>query len=138
MSHATGDVAPHEVTIVSANAEPLVGLQTYRSGGGVAARCARDLAACSTLMSARTLAVILFPDAYRSDRVVAVLSRLAAEPPERLSVIVTAHPRRFDERTSLPEILIVPRPLWGWRLLDAIRAHAARRESAAKERRRAR
>lgn len=127
--------AAHEVTIVAANAETLDGLQAYLSGAGITARCARDLDACKKVASARTLAVVLFPDDFRWEDVVETLAELTRQHPHALPVLVTAHPQRCEELLSIEELLIVPRPVWGWTILDAIRAHIDRRESEARARR---
>ena len=109
------------VTIVSANPETLDGLQAYLRGAGVAARCARELTACAG-SSRETHAFILFPDDFRWEQVVATLAELAEQRPHALPVLVTAHPQRFGDRVA-GSVLIVPRPAWGWSILDAIRAH---------------
>jgi hypothetical protein len=120
------DDAP-EVTIVSANPETLDGLQTYFRGVGVSARCTRDLVRCA---AAATRALILFPDDFRWEQVVATLAELSAERPDALPVLVTAHPQRF-ERLKMPDgVLLLPRPAWGWTLLDAIRSQLKTSASA--------
>lgn len=122
----TGRAGAHEVTIVSANAETLDGLQAYLSGAGFVARCARDLAACKKTASPRTLAIVVFPDDFRWEEVADALADLAAQHPRALPVLVTAHPQRCEALRSTEELLIVPRPVWGWTILDAIRAHIER------------
>lgn len=124
----TRECAQDQVTIVSRNAETLHGLQTYLHGAGVAARCTSDLDECMTLAPATTLAFVLFPDDFRWEKVIATLADVAARRPEALPVLVTAHPNRFQELTS-EDVLIVPRPVWGWTILDALRAHRERRQS---------
>jgi hypothetical protein len=127
--------AAHEVTIVAANPETLDGLQAYLSGAGIAARCARDLDACKKAASARTLAVVVFPDDFRWEEVVETLAELAEHHPRALPVLVTAHPQRCEELRTVEEVLIVPRPVWGWTILDAIRGRIDRREGDVRARR---
>jgi hypothetical protein len=112
-----------EVTIISRNPETLDGLQGYLHGAGFAVRCTRELVACGKLTSERTLAIILFPDDFRWETVVATLAELR---PQTLPVLVTAHPQRFETLAS-NEVLIVPRPVWGWTILDALRARSEQR-----------
>jgi len=113
------------VTIVSTNRETLDGLQSYLRRAGVGARCTRDLAECTRFASesARNLAVVLFPDDFRRDKVLAALADLAALPRPVLAVLVTAHPRKFEQADG---VMILPRPAWGWSILEAIRAHVTK------------
>jgi DNA-binding response OmpR family regulator len=122
-----------EVTIVSTNPETLDSLRTYLSGAGVQARCTHDLRECASRMTPATLAFVLFPDDFRWEIVVTTLADLAAQRPDALPVLVTAHPQRFERLTSAENVLIVPRPVWGWTILDAIRAHIERQGSRRRE-----
>ena len=69
--------------------------------------------------------VVLFPDDFRPDLVFSALATLRSKRPETLPVIVTKEPKRFESLSS-PENcivpLVIPRPVWGWTILDAIRA----------------
>jgi hypothetical protein len=111
------------VTIVSTNPETLDALQNYLRGTGVAARCTRDLGACLRSAPATTVALVLFPDDFRWEKVVSALADLAAERPKVVPVLVTAQPQRFEDLTLPGRALILPRPAWGWTILDAIRAY---------------
>jgi hypothetical protein len=119
--HSPIEPEPHEVAIVSFNRETLDGLQGYLEGAGLTARCGSSLGACLSLASERTRAVVIFPDDFRWEKVVATLADLAARYPRVLPVLVTAHRQRF-QKLAADEVLIVPRPAWGWTILDAIRA----------------
>lgn len=130
--------ARQEVTIVSRNVETLDGLQAYLRGAGITARSTRALDDCVKLAPATTLAFVLFPDDFPWENVVATLAELAAQRPDALSVLVTAQPNRFEEVAVPERALVVPRPVWGWKILDALRAHHAGRHSPKKERARAR
>lgn len=123
---ATGTRDHDEVTIISGNPETLDGLQGYLQGAGFAVRSTRDVGACATMTSKRTLAIILFPDDFRCEGVVAALAQLEKLRAPALPILVTAHPQRFANLRN-EEVLIVPRPVWGWTILDALRAHSERR-----------
>jgi hypothetical protein len=70
-----------------------------------------------------TVAFVLFPDEFRWEKVISALADLAEQRPKLLPVLVTARPQRFENLTSAPaKTLIVPRPAWGWPILEAIRA----------------
>lgn len=112
-----------EVAIVSENPETLDGLQAYLTAAGVAARCTRDIDDCLRLSPAGTLAVVLFPDDFAWESVLAAVAELRAKRPNALPMLVTAHPKRFEALREADKLLVVPRPVWGWTILDAIRAH---------------
>lgn len=130
MSRST---ARHQVTIVSKNPETRDGLEVYLGRTGVAARSTRALEECLRFAPLTTLAFVLFPDEFRHEDVVATLAALAQKQPAALPVLVTAEPQSF-ERLTVPDVLIVPRPAWGWTILDAIRAHDERRQTKQLER----
>lgn len=112
-----------EVSIVSTNPETLDGLQAYLNAAGVAARCTREIDDCSRLASANTRAFVVFPDDFSRERVVAAIAELTSKRPSALPVLITAHPNRFAELLDADKVLVVARPVWGWTILDAIRAH---------------
>jgi hypothetical protein len=115
-----------EVVIVSNNPETLDGLQSYLRGTGVTARCTRDLVECTTFAPAATSALVLFPDDFIPEKVVALIADLGRARPKAMSLLVTSDPRRFESLTSRHNVLVMPRPVWGWTILDAIRAHLDR------------
>lgn len=132
---ATAERAQSDVTtvsIVATNPETLDGLQSYLRGAGVRARCTRDLAECTRFASESegNLAVVLFPDDFPWERLVAALAELAALRPPVLPVLVTAHPQKFEKVRAAEGVIIMPRPVWGWTILDAIRAQVERQASS--------
>jgi hypothetical protein len=113
-----------QVAIVSANPETLDGLQSYLHGAGVDARGTRRLEDCAELSTPATVAVVLFPDDFSRDKVVTTVVALCARGPTILQVLVTGHPKTFEAvGQGRRNVLVVPRPVWGWTILDAIRAH---------------
>ncbi len=117
-------VGPQQVAIVSANPETLDGLQAYLHGAGVTARGTRRLEDCAELKATATVAVVLFPDDFSSESVMATVIDLGARGPSILRVLVTGHPKTFEALVQgRRNVLVVPRPVWGWTILDAIRAH---------------
>lgn len=118
---ATG---PQQVTIVSASPETLDGLQSYLHSAGVAARGTRRLEDCCDLTVSFTVAVVLFPDDFAWESVAATVADIGARGPGILRVLVTGRPKTFEPLVGdRANLLIVPRPVWGWTILDAIRAH---------------
>jgi hypothetical protein len=117
------------VTIVSANPETLDSLQGYLRDAGISASSRRDLAGTKGMR--RAGAFIIFPDDFAWDQVVAMLAELATRHPEAIPLLVTAHPQRFDGALVLPsDVVILPRPVWAWTILDTLRAHAVKQETS--------
>lgn len=114
---------PIQVTIVAASAETLDGLRAYLSLAGLGARGTRrlgdvHLAPCS--------AVVLFPDEFLLDEVLGELSRLRRDRPGILPLLVTREPERYGEVAQAEgkgrAPIVIPKPAWGWTILDAIRS----------------
>lgn len=116
-----------QVTIIAESAETRDGLTSYLSHAGVGARSSPrlgdiDLEPCT--------AVVLFPDEFSHGEVVRELSRLRRERPRLLPLLVTREPERYlelmepDASPCAP--LVIPKPAWGWTILDAIRAASDR------------
>ncbi|WP_061606893.1 hypothetical protein [Sorangium cellulosum] len=116
---------PRGVVIVSDHAETLDGLQGYLQRAGVTAHVTRHLRAAA-LDGADVAAVVLFPDDYPLAEVEAAVARLLRERPSVLPVLVTRNPRQFETLVSAAGArdipVIIPKPAWGWTILDLIRA----------------
>lgn len=115
------------VTVVADNAETIDGLHSYLSGAGVASHAIRTLYQASAVPLAAT-AIVIFPDELRVADIVTSITALRAARPHLLILLVTSAPHRFraavapDGRSSPP--IVLPKPAFGWTILDAIRAHA--------------
>lgn len=105
------------VMVVSDNPETLDGLARYLNGVGIAVRSTRVLADVSELASQARSAVVVFPDDYPTNTVQAALAGLKQH--DVLTVLVTSDSRNF----SANETVVLPKPAWGWTILDAIREH---------------
>ncbi len=111
---------------MSKNADTLERLRAYVEGAGVATegrRSARNTGA----ITAATSAVVLFPDDFGDAEVVRLIGELRRTRPRVLLVVVTREPKKLEpvlvpDGRSLPP-LVLPRPSFGWSILDAIRAH---------------
>jgi hypothetical protein len=125
MRTRTSPKVARDVTIFSTNAETLDGLEAYLRSVGVQAKGRRTLEDCSDLTSASTLAIVLFPDDFPWETVIATLAELAARCASTLRVLVTGQPQRYERLVEGGvNVIVVPRPVWGWTILDAIRSHA--------------
>lgn len=113
------------VTIVARNGQTLDELQRYLDETGVGADASS--AAEPARVDASSSAVVLFPDDFDPNAARAFVVALRASRPELLIVVVTREPHGLASATapdgrSLPPV-VLPRPSFGWAILDAIRAH---------------
>jgi hypothetical protein len=120
------------VAVVSKNHETHEGLRTYLETAGVDARCLSDVTTCTRDAPAGAVAFVVFPDDFEWEPVAKAIRELLDRRAKALPVVVTAHPKRFDVFGRTSRILVVPRPAWGWTIVDAVRVHA---ESLAGKRR---
>jgi len=118
-------VQPIHVTVVSDNPETLDGLESYLRAAGATVQSTRRLEKCPVMVPAFAAAIVLFPDDFPRDAVFRTLAELHSQRPNALLVLVTSEPKQFQ---GLPSgdgriaPLVVPKPVWGWTILDAIRA----------------
>ena len=114
------------MTIVSANPETLDGFEAYLRRAGFSTNGTRSVDAAPEVTPAACSAIIVFPDDFSEDAVLGALDVLRERRPSTLPVLVTREPKRF-ERVAWPARgpvpVVVPKPVWGWSILDAIRAH---------------
>jgi hypothetical protein len=114
------------VTIVSANAETADGLRSYLCGAGVEATSTAEL---SMPHEGALDAAVYFPDEYGAEEALEVIQKLRRAHSGLLVVIVTRQPHTFvralddDEGGRAP--IVIPKPAWGWTILDAIREQLA-------------
>jgi len=110
------------VTIVAESAETRDGLKSYLAHAGVAAR---GTARLGDIDPEPCTAVVLFPDEFAHGAVVRELSRLRRDRPQLLPLLVTREPERYLELaepdTGPSSPIVIPKPAWGWTILDAIR-----------------
>lgn len=117
------ELKPHAL-IVSRNAVTAKGLRLYLSDHGVASTVADELD--GAIGQEPVTAVVVFPDEFPVPSAAASIGSLARRFSRAWIVVVTRHTARFEEllgeiRTStLGRLLVVPRPVWGWALLDHV------------------
>ena len=115
------------VTVVADNPETLDGLHAYFNGAGVASTGMHELHDVSMVPPAAT-AVVLFPDDFQRGEAEATILSLRRARPKLLIVVVTGAPQHLgaalepDGRSAPP--LVLPKPAFGWTILDAIRGRA--------------
>jgi hypothetical protein len=123
---APGGATPR-VVVVCENPETVDGLQTYFFGVGIPAESARSLEATRSLPK-QTTALVVFPDGFRATEVIERVLALQVKWPRLLQLLITSEPRRFSaalqREGSSASLLVLPRPVFGWTIVDAIRLHA--------------
>jgi len=114
------------VTIISRNEGTLADLATYFETSGVRARAAVAMELRAIDASAR--AVVLFPDDFEASAASLFLTKLRRARPSLLVIVVTREPQRVRGQSfatagrSLP-LVVLPRPSFGWSIVDVIRGH---------------
>ncbi len=68
-------------------------------------------------------ALVIFPDDFAAPFVDRLLAEVTDGTPRILQLIVTRHPQRFTTARGqpLPQRCVLPRPIFGWHILDALR-----------------
>ena len=117
------------VSIVSKNAETVGELRAYFESVGIRACSTRAVRDVDAVAPSEAIAAVIFPDDYGEKEMLELVRALRQKRPRLLALLVTREPNRFRgaiaaDGKSLPP-LVLPRPSFGWEIVDAIRAHAA-------------
>ena len=108
------------LALISADRETLDGVKTYFERAGARVRTTSRLDEAEDA-SAGADVVVFFADDYSPEESDGVLSDLAV----RLLVIVTAESAAFNARreswSRAGRVVVLPRPAWGWVLLETVR-----------------
>lgn len=116
-------VAKLHVTVVANNPQTLDGLHDYFERVGVESSGTRRLQL--PVHENQTTAVVLFPDDYETDDVQRFIGAVRRGHAQLLLVLITSAPQQLgaaiepNESSLLP--LVLPKPAFGWTILDAIR-----------------
>ena len=115
------------VEIVAASRATVDGLAAYLTGAGVAVSTSAHVE--SLVEDERDIdAAVVFPDEIDPAQAADALAALRRVRPRLLLIVVTGAPQRYrpalepDADSRLP--IVLPRPAFGWAILDALRAHA--------------
>jgi len=120
------------VTVVADNPQTLEDLYSYFRQVGVTSNGTRELDSAALVPPGAT-ALVLFPDDYGQADVEAAIRALRRARPKLLIVLVTGAPQHLaaalePDGRSIPP-LILPKPAFGWTILDAIQGRAERSPS---------
>lgn len=120
--------------IVSANAETLDGLHGYLANAGVSSQGAKLEEGTDVDLPERVNAVVLFPDDCAPEAVLPLFERLRTKRPKVFVLVVTRRPQVLGSllrgKDGSAALVILPRPSFGWEIVDAIRAHAGTKKAA--------
>ena len=117
---ASPAASPHAL-IVCRNAGTSAGLRNYFDHAGIRATVT-DLLDVPADRSPFT-AVVMFPDEFPEQGATVGLRMLARKLPHAWIVVVTRHTSRFQALVAIiasKRLFVLPRPVWGWALLDRI------------------
>ena len=125
------DREPTPATLVVCDDDgTLLRLREYLTKAGFSFRGARKLA--DAWRQARSCAsMVLMADDFDTGEVVAGMLGMLARPPKPFVVIVTSARRQLEPIALLEQpgsVVIIPRPAWGWTIVDLLRGRRARSE----------
>ncbi|MEY4547347.1 MAG: hypothetical protein RL685_3542 [Pseudomonadota bacterium] len=110
--------------VVCDDDDTLIRLRDYLVRAGMQTRATRRLSDAWKPSSGE--GVVLLPDDFDTGEVTDGLSRSLAIAPLPFIIIVTAWPRLLEplvESLGNPDsVVLMPKPVWGWTILDLLRA----------------
>ena len=107
-----------DLTLVCRNAETLI--EAYLRRAGVATHNTRRIERLADMVPPSVSAVVIFADDFPFEAVRTAVTVVRSQRPAVLIVIVTEDPGAFATQPS--SVLVLAKPVWGWTILDAIRA----------------
>jgi DNA-binding NtrC family response regulator len=110
------------VGVVADNSETLDGMHSYLQRAGVTSSGTRSLSEVEALASEAS-ALIIFPDEFHTVTISSLVRELLLERPRLFVILVTATPHLFQfARAAEPHaVMVLPKPAFGWTILDALR-----------------
>jgi len=110
-----------KLTLVSSDPDALWGVRDYLTRSGASLSSTSRLEHASEDASDAD-AIVLFADDYPHEAVVSAVAGFSS----RLVVIITGRSNEFDQLRARQDlrtrVIVLPRPTWGWMLLEAVRA----------------
>jgi hypothetical protein len=131
-SGAPPSLEPPAIGIIAKNDRTVTELLHYFAQVGASAKRLPELARWKSHPeeSAGLQAFVIFPDDFEASLITETLTWIAEQAPRLLQLVVTRQPQRFLPTTigpaPPPHRFVLPRPSFGWLILDAIRAHQLR------------
>jgi hypothetical protein len=118
---------PLRVCVVAQNPETIDALHDYLSRAGMSPHSSRQLLELDSAASHSSL-LVLFPDEFDREQVCEAIAGLRAAHRRLPILLITGAPQHYGQAalaSSLtPPPIVLPKPAFGWTILEAIRAHA--------------
>jgi hypothetical protein len=109
--------------VVCDDDDTLLRLRDYLVRAGVETEATRRLADAWSQPS--TVSIVLLPDDFDVGEVTDGLCNLLMRSPSSRLIVVTTTPRQFEPLIesvgSTDSVVIMPKPVWGWTILDLLR-----------------
>jgi hypothetical protein len=110
--------------VVCDDDDTLIRLRDYLVRAGMQTRATRRLS--DAWKSSSGEGIVLLPDDFDTAQVTEGLSGMLARAPSPFVIIVTAWPPLFEplvQSIGDPDsVVLMPKPVWGWTILDLLRA----------------
>lgn len=127
MSVKASGSKPLRVCVVAQNPETIDALHDYLSRAGVSPHSTRSLLELDSATSDMSV-LVLFPDEFDRHQVFAALAVLRAAHRRLPILLITGAPQHFNHTAPAsgltPPPIVLPKPAFGWTILEAIRAQA--------------
>jgi hypothetical protein len=123
---------PLRVTVVGESAKTIESMRRYLSAAGVNSEAMQQLPKTSTLSQLGD-ALVIFPDEFNTGAVLSTIENVQRLRPRLQLLLVTSAPQLYQDRpssNSAPTPILLPKPAFGWSILDAIRASASANEES--------
>jgi hypothetical protein len=127
MSNTAHQAPRIRIGVIANNDRTAAELLSYLSSFGIDAE--RSSPSCESFSEegSSLQAMVIFPDDFEAERVDRLLEHLLREQPALFQLILTRQPQRFSAQpgagSATPPRVVMPRPTFGWQIVDAIRAH---------------
>lgn len=116
------------VTVIGVNARTVDSLHRYLTDAGVESSAMRQLPDVTALSNLGD-ALVLFPDDFDACAVLSAVASVQRLRPELQLLLITSAPQQYQCRESsndAPLPILLPKPAFGWSILDAIREAVSR------------
>lgn len=112
------------IAILTSKADTLYGLEAYLRNVGLRAESRRSLD-IAALNASSTRAIVVFPDDFPDATIKTAMQALLGAPRDTLTLIITYHPALYEAMLGVERagVVVLPGPVWGWAIVDAIRHH---------------
>ncbi|HEY5955804.1 MAG TPA: hypothetical protein VIV60_04590 [Polyangiaceae bacterium] len=115
------------VTIIGDNSKTVEGLEQYLGAAGLRPRSMRQLPEAIDETELGDV-VVLFPDEFETALVLSAVETMQKHYPRLRLLLVTSTPRTYESRfavESAPNPIVLPKPAFGWSIVDAIRSEVS-------------